>query len=60
MKTPDKDEHNLLTLAKILPRRFFKKLENELKKDAKNWTPFEGVPESIPISKLGEKLVPIV
>lgn len=59
MKTPERDENNLLAIANVLPRRFLQKLEARLKKEAKNWTPYEGVPESIPISKIGEKVTSI-
>jgi len=56
MNTPGKNENNLLSIANALPRRFLQKLEVALKKETKNWTPFESVPESIPISELGKKV----
>ena len=59
MKTPEKNENHLLTIANVLPRRFLQKLEDALKKESKIWTPFEGVPASIPISEIGEKVTSI-
>jgi hypothetical protein len=59
MKTPEKKEYNFLSMTNALPRRFLRKLEKVLKREAKNWTPFEGVPESIPIRELGQRVSPM-
>jgi len=57
MKTPEKNENNVLSMTNTLSRRLLENLEEGLKKEAKNWTPFEGVPESIPITELAGKVV---